>query len=95
MVAQKHFLILVNILDIERPKLLAVLDVLLHKCVFDLNFLPEDSERLMNVWAAEFAIHYLKDSLKFVVELRFLDVGINDLQVNMLGEELYRILNVD
>ena len=49
----------------------------------------------MNVWAAEFAIHHLKDSLKFVVELRFLDVGINDLQVDMLRKELNRILNVD
>jgi len=49
----------------------------------------------MNVWAAEFAIHHLKDSLKFIIELRFLDVGINNFQVDMLGKELYRFLNVD
>lgn len=49
----------------------------------------------MNIWTAEFTIHHLKNSLKFVVELRFLDVGINDLQVDMLGKELNRILNVD
>jgi hypothetical protein len=94
LVAKKHFLIIVNILDIESPKLLAVLDVLFHEGVLDLNFLPEDGERLMNIWAAEFAIHHLKDSLEFIVELRFLDVGINDLQVDMFGKELYRILNV-
>jgi hypothetical protein len=95
LVAQKHFLISVNILDIESPKFLAVHDVLLHECVLDLDLFPEDSERLMNVRTTELAIHHLKDGFKFVVELWFLDVGINDLQVDMLGEKFYRILNVD
>ena len=69
MVAQIHFLIGVNILDIERSQPLAILDVLLHKGVLDLYCLPKDGKRLMYVWIAEFAIHHLKNSLEFVVEL--------------------------
>jgi hypothetical protein len=56
LVEQKNFLIRVNILDIECPKLLAVQDVLLHECVLFLDLYPEDGEGLMNFWTAELAI---------------------------------------
>ena len=62
--------------------------------MFDFNFLPEYGELLMYAGIAELAVHHLENGLEFIIELRLLNISINDLQVDMLREKIDRIFDL-
>lgn len=70
-----------------------VLLMLLNQSLLNFDFLPEDDELLVDRRRAELAVHNLEDGLEFVVKLILLDEGVNDPDINVVGELCDRISN--
>ena len=63
-------------------------ELLLH---FDLS--SKNQELVVEGWVAKLAIHQLKNSLEAVIHLSFLDEGVDNLQIDILREFFYGILD--
>lgn len=86
LIAEELLLVLVGLDDVKLADPLHRLEVLFHQILLDLDFAAEDDELVVESGTADFTVHELEDCLELVLKLVLEDEGIDDLEVDVLGE---------